>query len=289
MPEAALAIIRDRLTQLVQQPASGLGIGLVVSLGIALWSGSRGVNALVLAIGEAYHEDDDRGFLASALLSIGLTLGGIVFVGVALAAIAVVPAVLNNLQLGSTFETAVNWLRWPLLALFVIVAVAVLYRLAPDRDDARWEWLTPGAVTATVLWLVLSALFSLYVEYFGNYSATFGSLAGRGRHDAVDLLFRDGVRVRSRFQRADGTPDPSRHHDGRPAADGRARRFRGRRHAPPTSRRAPPRTAPNIPAARPDSERPKSETVTSRGAAATAEAWQPSRRERTARTPVDFA
>ena len=178
VPDAAMAIIRDRLTQLIQQPSSGLGIGLVVSLALALWSGSRGVNALILAIGEAYHEDDDRGFLSSALLSLGLTLGGIVFIGVALGAIAVVPALFNAMQFGATFETVVSWLRWPILAVFVVTAIAVLYRLAPHRDDARWSWLTPGAMTAAVLWLILSVCFSLYVEYFGNYSATFGSLAG---------------------------------------------------------------------------------------------------------------
>ena len=149
-----------------------------------MWSGSRGTNALILAIGEAYHEDDDRSFIASAVLSIVLTLGALVFVGVALAAIAVIPAVFNAFRLGPTFETVVNWLRWPILAVFVIAAIAALYKLAPDRDDAQLKWLTPGAILAAVLWMILSVAFSLYVEYFGNYSATFGSLAG-----AVVMMF----------------------------------------------------------------------------------------------------
>ena len=184
IPQAAYDIIQERLQALVNQPATGLGIGLVVSLGLAIWSGSRGTNALVLAIGEAYHEDDDRGFLASAALSILLTLGAMAFIGFALVCIAVLPAVLNAFALGPTFESVLNWLRWPLLAVFVIVAIAVLYKLAPDRDDAKMRWLTPGAVVAAILWLVLSVGFSLYVEYFGNYSATFGSLAG-----AVVMMF----------------------------------------------------------------------------------------------------
>ena len=184
IPAGAYDIIQERLNALLNQPQSTKGIGLLVSLGLALWSGSRGTNALVLAIGEAYHEDDDRNFIASAILSIVLTLGALVFIGVALAAIAVIPAVFNAFQLGPTFETVVNWLRWPVLAVFVIAAIAVLYKLAPDRDDAKMRWLTPGAAVAAVLWMVLSALFSLYVEYFGNYSATFGSLAS-----AVVMMF----------------------------------------------------------------------------------------------------
>ena len=184
IPEAAYNIIQERLTALLEQPQSSKGIGLLISLGLALWSGSRGTNALILAVGEAYHEDDDRNFVASAILSIVLTLGALVFIGVALAAIAIIPPILNNFQLGPTFETVVNWLRWPVLAVFVIAAIAVLYKLAPDRDDAQMKWLTPGAAVAAVLWMVLSVAFSIYVEYFGNYSATFGSLAG-----AVVMMF----------------------------------------------------------------------------------------------------
>ena len=178
VPEAVMAIVRDRLVQLVEQPASGLGLGLVISLAIALWSGSRGTNALILAIGEAYHQEDNRSFLRSAVLSLVMTLGAVLFVGVALGAIAVIPIVFAALPLPSGLERFVEWVRWPVLALAVVLAIGALYRLAPDRRDARWRWLSPGALLAAVLWLALSGLFSLYVETFADYSATFGSLAG---------------------------------------------------------------------------------------------------------------
>ena len=184
LPAAAMEIIDGRLESLVNQPASSLGWGLLLSLGLALWSGSRGTNSLILAIGEAYHEDDRRGFVASALLSVGLTLGAILFLGFAIAAIAVLPAILNNFALGPTLEPVLNWIRWPILLAAVIGVVTVLYRLAPDRDDARWRWLVPGAAVATVLWMILSIGFTIYAENFGSYSASFGSLAG-----AVVLMF----------------------------------------------------------------------------------------------------
>ncbi len=59
-----------------------------------------------------------------------------------------------------------------------MVGLAILYRLAPNRDDPRLRWVTPGAVIATVLWLIGSAGFSLYVNNFGSYNKTYGALAG---------------------------------------------------------------------------------------------------------------
>lgn len=177
VPHQAFTIISDRLEALLSQPETGLGFGLVLALAIALWSGSRGVGSLVGLISEAYREDNKRSFLTSALLSIGLTLGGIVFLAVAIVTVAALPAVFLALPFGSSFEWLVLLLRWPLLFLFVMAALMVLYRLGPDRSNAQLVWLLPGALIATIGWLLLSALFSLYVENFGNYSATFGSLS----------------------------------------------------------------------------------------------------------------
>jgi membrane protein len=70
----------------------------------------------------------------------------------------------------------VNWLRWPLLAVIVIFGLSVLYRYAPDRRNARWRWVSWGAVAATVLWLMGSGLFSVYVANFGRYNETYGSI-----------------------------------------------------------------------------------------------------------------
>ncbi len=177
IPPQAYTIISDRLDALLAQPEAGLGIGLVLSLGIALWSGSRGVGSLVGLISEAYREDDERNFIVSALLSVGLTVGGIIFLAVAILTVAALPALFLALPLGAYFEWLVLLLRWPLLFLFVMSALMVLYRLGPDRKDAKLVWLVPGAFVGTLGWLALSLGFSFYVQNFGNYSATFGSLS----------------------------------------------------------------------------------------------------------------
>ena len=69
-------------------------------------------------------------------------------------------------------------LRWPVLGLLLMLFLAALYRYAPDRDKARWRWVTPGAAMAVVLWLVGSFGFSFYVNNFGSYNETYGALAG---------------------------------------------------------------------------------------------------------------
>ncbi len=177
VPPEAFTIIAERLDALLSQPETGLGLGLVLALGIALWSGSRGVGSLVGLISEAYREHDNRSFIVSALLSIGLTFGGMVFLAVAILTVAALPAIFLALPFGASFEWFVLLLRWPLLFLFVMFALVVLYRLGPDRKDARLVWLVPGAAFGTIAWLLLSALFSFYVQNFGNYDATFGSLS----------------------------------------------------------------------------------------------------------------
>ena len=63
-----------------------------------------------------------------------------------------------------------------LLLLFVLSGLAILYRYGPSRATARWQWLSVGAVAASVLWLAGSALLSWYLSNYANYTATYGSL-----------------------------------------------------------------------------------------------------------------
>ena len=59
-----------------------------------------------------------------------------------------------------------------------IFGIAVLYRLAPSRRRARWRWISPGAAFACLLWVSATVAFSRYVQAFGSYNETFGTLGG---------------------------------------------------------------------------------------------------------------
>jgi membrane protein len=182
--QSLLSSLSSDAQSVISQPirqaatAGGLSIGVAVSLAAVLWSASGGMNGLIKGIGIAYDEPDERNFAIKRGLAILLTLGGIVFLSVAVLLIGVIPAVLDSLGLGSVGQIAVNVLRWPLLAVTIMVALAVIYKVGPDRDDPKVRWVSFGAVIATILWLIGSGLFSFYVTNFGSYNKTYGALAG---------------------------------------------------------------------------------------------------------------
>src|SRR4029078_11300407 len=161
-------------------PAStgALAFSLVISLLAALWSASSGTGNLLKAINIAYDEDETRGFLKVRGIALALTLGAIVFLLRPLALVAVVPVVLNVLPLGPVGTVLAQVLRWVLLAALVVAALAVTYRVPPDRAQPRFSWVTTGSLVATVLWIIGSIAFSLYVNNFGSYNKTYGAIAG---------------------------------------------------------------------------------------------------------------
>ena len=178
LPEQAQPILADQLQSVASASGGALGIGLVVSLLAALWSASSGTGNLLKAINIAYDEDESRGFLKVRGIALALTLGAIVFLLLTLALVAVVPVVLNVLPLGPVGTILAQVLRWVLLVALVVAALAVTYRIAPDRDQPRFSWVTTGSLVATVLWIIGSIAFSLYVNNFGSYNKTYGAIAG---------------------------------------------------------------------------------------------------------------
>jgi membrane protein len=152
------------------------GWGAALSLLILLWSGSKATAALITATNLAYGCPERRGFFRLLLLRFGLTLAGVVFATLAIALVAVMPAILGMVGLDRGTQTLLSWARWPLLVVFFLLALAVLYRYAPARPPIRWRWVSPGAVGAGLLWVGGSLLFSLYVSQFADLNKTYGSL-----------------------------------------------------------------------------------------------------------------
>lgn len=178
LPRSARSLITGQLTSIASTSSSALGIGLVISLLAALWSVSGGVSNLIKAVNICYDEEETRGFLRLRALALLLTVGAIVFVVAAVGLIAVAPVVLNALNLGVVGTVLLQIARWTLLVLGVMVGLGVVYRLAPDRDAPKFKWVSVGSAVATVIWIVASVGFSLYVSNFGSYGQTYGALAG---------------------------------------------------------------------------------------------------------------
>jgi membrane protein len=178
LPDSASSLLTDQMQNVAGSDSSTLGFALVVSVLIALWSASGGMAGLVEGINAAYEEVDRRPFPRKRGLALLLTVGGILGLLLTIGLIAVLPAVVDGLGLGRAGELAVRIGTWPLLAGLAMAALALLYKVAPDRDQPRTRWVTWGAVTATVLWLLGSGVFTLYVENFGSFGETYGTFAG---------------------------------------------------------------------------------------------------------------
>lgn len=176
LPPAALHLISDQLETLIKAPQGKLGIGLVISLLLTFWSAMSGMGTLMQALTVAYEDKERRGIVAFYGQSAGLTIGAGVFALVSLLLIAVVPAVLDWLPFPDDWRNGIAYVRWPILAALVFIALVAIYRFAPSRETPRWWWFAPGTIAAVALWLVGSAGFSFYVTAFASYNKTYGSL-----------------------------------------------------------------------------------------------------------------
>jgi membrane protein len=178
LPDDAASLISKQLNSITENAGGALTVSLVISILVALWSASGGVNNMMTAVNIAYDEVETRNTIKLRALSLALTLAAIVFVLLTVGLIAVLPAVLDALPLGVFGTILSQVLRWVLLLAVMAGSLAVLYRVAPDRDAPKLRWVSLGSIVVTVLWAVVSLLFSLYVNNFGSYDKTYGAIAG---------------------------------------------------------------------------------------------------------------
>jgi membrane protein len=176
VPEGATDVVRDQLNRLAAQGGSTLGVAFIVGLAVSLWSANAGIKSLFDGLNIVYSEEEKRGLIKLNLLSLTFTTATILFVLLSLAAIVVVPFIINFFGLAEFTNLIVRIARWPLLLVAVAFALAVLYRYGPYRRKVQWRWITWGSAFAAVVWLTASILFSWYVANFGSYNKTYGSL-----------------------------------------------------------------------------------------------------------------
>jgi membrane protein len=175
-PQEVRDLVTSQLHALVDSSPSGLKIGAIAGLVVALWSASSGVKHLIGAINLAYDEEETRGFVKLRGLSLIMTVVGIAVMALAVAGLVVLPHALDDQGTVGVARALLMVVRWPVFAVLGLVGLALIYRYAPDRDAPRWQWVSPGAVFAVVVWVIASILFSLYTANFGQYNETYGAL-----------------------------------------------------------------------------------------------------------------
>ena len=178
LPGEAARLLVDQLQSITGGNSSQLGVKLAVSLVGLLWTASSGTTALIRGLDIAYDEPEERGFVKLRARALILTVVAILAVALVLGLTLALPAILDAAGFSSVGKTLGLVLRWPLLGLLGLATLAALYRYGPDRDKARWRWVSPGALVATILWVIGSGLFAFYAGRFGSYNETYGTLAG---------------------------------------------------------------------------------------------------------------
>ncbi len=176
MPAEGYELIREQALKLTAQGAGKLGLSLVVSLALSIWSANAGMKAMFDALNVAYGEDEKRGFVRLNLVSLAFTVGVLVFALLGGFSVVAIPVLLERLYLGSITEPLIQIGRWPVLIVVLAAGLAVLYRFGPSRDQAQWRWVSPGALVAVLVWIVASIGFSWYVANFEDYDRTYGTV-----------------------------------------------------------------------------------------------------------------
>ena len=176
LPPSAYTLISDRIHMLVTRPPGTLGVGLLVSTAVALWSSASGVKSIITALNLAYEEREQRSFVRYQLTAFTITILAILSAVIGLGVLVVLPAILAFVGIPPSQKALLRLASFALLLLGVLVGLSLLYRFGPCRRKPRWHWVTPGSMVATVLWIAASALFSWYVATFSTYDAAYGPL-----------------------------------------------------------------------------------------------------------------
>jgi membrane protein len=181
VPGSAAATINPVIEQIASNTATA-GLGLIIGLAAAIWSASGYVGAFTRAANIVYETPEGRKVWKLKPLQLLVTLIGVLFAAVIVAAIVlsgpVADAVGQALGLGSGVTTVWNIAKWPVIVVLVGLMIAVLYYATPNVRLRGFRLISPGAAVAIVVWAVASALFAFYVANFGSYNKTYGALAG---------------------------------------------------------------------------------------------------------------
>ena len=175
LPPQALEQVNPVIDQLQQSKGGLLSVGIV----IALWTASAGVRLMMSAMNAAYDVVEGRPIWKRFPLSIFYTIGIAGMLLVAAALMVLGPQVMSWLagQVGLEDFVVTLWtiLRWPVVILLMMIAVAVMYYVMPDVEQ-KFRFITPGSVLAVVVWIVASLGFAFYVKTFADYNAMYGSI-----------------------------------------------------------------------------------------------------------------
>jgi membrane protein len=181
MPAQATSLLGQSLQRLGRNQSASVVMTLIGGV-LALWSTTGAMTSYMTALNLAYEQKDKRSFVKKRIVALQMAAAiGIAFVLVAV--LLIFGPSLETLVASRAGRAAgmVGWIwwvaEWPILAFGLVAAFSTLLYLGPDVEHRRWQFITPGSVLATTVWLAVSGLFAVYTSSFGSYNKTWGSLA----------------------------------------------------------------------------------------------------------------
>jgi membrane protein len=177
MPSSAYDLVQKTMDEIIQNSTTGK---VTLGLFVTLWSASAGVDSLRDSLNDVYEESEKRPWWHTKLLSVVLTFLFILLLAIALGTATVGWQLLETAVGVFGYQISSPWvlsvLQWSVIAFVMVFATAVVYSWLPSFKEFKWVWISPGAVVAIILWVILTSGFRVYLQYFNSYNKTYGSL-----------------------------------------------------------------------------------------------------------------
>ena len=177
LPPSAFGLVRTTMDEIIESSSGGkLTLGALITL----WSASAGVDSLRIALNRVYEVKETRSWWSTKFHSLVMTFLFILLLAIGLAAVtagwSLVKAALAGLGLEVESPWVVSLIQWGAIIVVMIFSTAVVYSWLPNFKKFKWVWISPGSITAILVWILFGSLFRLYLQYFNTYNKAYGSL-----------------------------------------------------------------------------------------------------------------
>jgi len=185
-PAPTREFVVEQIRSAAEESSGSAGFTVAVGIALSVFSASGAVGNVMVALNEVFDRRENRNFVVKRLTAIIVLLGALVLIASMVFAMSIIPAQLNDWFDSGWVRGLVTAARFVVLGAVMTFGLSLLYRLGPARNVERDRELVPGgvpsiltkgSVVGTVLLVLLSWGFGVFVNNFGSYGATYGALA----------------------------------------------------------------------------------------------------------------